>query len=93
MKSKLWKIQIDPKDQYKTTFTIPFGQYEWNVMPFGLKNASEYQRTLNDIFNAHLKFCIVYIDYVLIFFSFYRSTFQTYTYILSYCKTKWFSCL
>ena len=25
MKSGLWKIQIHPKDRYKTTFTVPFG--------------------------------------------------------------------
>jgi hypothetical protein len=32
-------------------------------MPFGLKNAySEFQRIMNDIFNAYSKFCIVYID-------------------------------
>jgi len=37
-------------------------------MPFGLKNApSEFQRIMNNIFNAHSKFCIVYIDDVLIF--------------------------
>jgi hypothetical protein len=37
-------------------------------MPFGLKNAPfEFQRIMNDIFNAHSKFCIVYIDDVLIF--------------------------
>ena len=50
MKSGFWQIQIDPKDRYKTAFTVPFGQYEWNVMPFGLKNApSEFQRIMNDI--------------------------------------------
>ena len=53
---------------YKTAFTVPFGQYEWNVMPFGLKNApSEFQKIMNDIFNPFSKFCIVYIDDVLIF--------------------------
>jgi hypothetical protein len=57
MKSGFWQIQIDPKDRYKTTFTVLFGQYEWNVMPFGLKNApSKFQRIMNDIFNAHSKF-------------------------------------
>jgi len=37
-------------------------------MPFGLKNApSKFQRIMNDIFNAHSKFCTVYIDDVLVF--------------------------
>jgi putative transposase len=39
MKSGFCQIQIDPKDRYKTAFTVLFSQYEWNVMPFGLKNA------------------------------------------------------
>ena len=37
-------------------------------MPFGLKNApSEFQNIMNDSFNPFSKFCIVYIDDVLIF--------------------------
>lgn len=68
MKSGFWQIQISPKDRYKTAFTVPFGQFEWNVMPFGLKNApSEFQKVMNDIFSPYSKFCIVYIDDVLIF--------------------------
>ena len=39
MKSGFWQIQIEQKHHYKTAFTVPFGQYEWNVMPFSLKNA------------------------------------------------------
>ena len=39
MKSGFWQIQINESDRYKTAFTTPFGHYEWNVMPFGLKNA------------------------------------------------------
>jgi len=68
MKSGFWQIQIAPKNRYKTAFTVLFSQYKLNVMPFGLNNApSEFQRIMNDIFNAHSKFCIVYIDDVLIF--------------------------
>ncbi|EOY08888.1 Uncharacterized protein TCM_024162 [Theobroma cacao] len=38
---------IKKTERYKTAFTVPFGQYEWNVMPFGLKIASsEFQRIL-----------------------------------------------
>ena len=38
MRSGFWQIQISEKDKYKTAFNVPFGQFEWNVMPFGLKN-------------------------------------------------------
>ncbi|PKI44343.1 hypothetical protein CRG98_035254 [Punica granatum] len=68
MKSGFWHIQITEKDRYKTAFTVPFGQFEWNVMPFRLKNApSEFQKIMNDIFSAYSDFIIVYIDDVLIF--------------------------
>lgn len=68
MKSGFWQIQLAEQDRYKTAFTLPFGHYEWNVMPFGLKNApSEFQKIMNDIFNPHSQFTIVYIDDVLIF--------------------------
>ena len=68
MKSEFWQIQIKEEDRYKTAFTVPFGHYEWNVMPFGLKNApSEFQKIMNDIFNPYSSFTIVYIDDVLVF--------------------------
>ena len=68
MKNGFWQIQIDEKDKYKTVFTVLFGHYEWNVMPFGLKNvSSEFQNIMNDIFTPHTNFSIVYIDDVLIF--------------------------
>lgn len=50
------------------TFTTPFGHYEWNVMPFGLKNApSEFKNIINDSFTPYTHFTIVYIDDVLVF--------------------------
>ncbi|RDX73612.1 hypothetical protein CR513_46756, partial [Mucuna pruriens] len=33
MKLGYWQIQIKETDRYKITFIVPFGQYEWNVMP------------------------------------------------------------
>ena len=37
-------------------------------MSFGLKNASsEFQNIMNDIFNSHFQFIIVYINDVLVF--------------------------
>ena len=68
MKSGFWQIQIKPEDRYKPAFTVPFGHYEWNVIPFGLKNApSEFQNMMNEIFNDYTWFSIVYIDDVIIF--------------------------
>ena len=47
---------------------VIMNHYEWNVMPFGLKNApSEFQNIMNDIFTPFTDFSIVYIDDVLIF--------------------------
>ena len=68
MKSGFWQVQISETDKYKTAFTTPFGHYEWNVMPFGLKNAlSEFQNIMNDIFNSFSHFTIVYIDDVIVY--------------------------
>uniref|UniRef100_A0A251VEY4 Putative reverse transcriptase domain, Zinc finger, CCHC-type, Aspartic peptidase domain protein n=1 Tax=Helianthus annuus TaxID=4232 RepID=A0A251VEY4_HELAN len=68
MKSGFWQVQIAEEDRYKTGFNVPFGHYEWNVMPFGLKNApSEFQNIMNDIILPLGSYAIVYIDDVLIF--------------------------
>jgi len=51
-----------------TAFTVPFGHYEWNVMPFGLRNApSEFQNIMNNIFNPYTHFTIFYTDDVLVY--------------------------
>lgn len=61
-------FKLIQKIAIKTAFTVPFGQYEWNVMPFGIKNApSEFKKIMNDIFNPFSKFIIVYNDDVLVF--------------------------
>jgi hypothetical protein len=68
MKSRFWQIQINDRDRYKIAFTTPFGHYEWNVMPFSLKNApSEFQRIMKYILNPFSHLAIVYIDDVLIY--------------------------
>ncbi|GLJ17613.1 hypothetical protein SUGI_0306670 [Cryptomeria japonica] len=46
------QIKNTSKDQNKTTFTCPRGNFCWNVMPFGLKNAgATYQRAMTTIFH------------------------------------------
>ena len=46
------QIKIALEDQENTTFTCAWGTFYWNVMPFGLKNASAtYQRVVTIIFH------------------------------------------
>lgn len=63
MKSSFWQIEIAEQDKYKIAFIVSFGHYEWNVMPFGLKNIpSEFQNIMNKLFNPYSKFTMfIYI--------------------------------
>jgi len=68
LKAGFWQVAIDEQDKFKTAFSIPAGHYEWNVMPFGLKNApSKFQKVMDNIFKPYFNWLIVYIDDVLIF--------------------------
>ena len=61
------QIKIRPQDQYKTSFVLPFGQFEFCRLPFGLTNApSSFQRVMTDIL-GHLEFVKIYLDDILIF--------------------------
>jgi hypothetical protein len=57
------------EDKPKTAFTCSYGLYEFNVMPFGLKNAPPtFQRLMNKLFRDYIdEFMVVYIDDILIF--------------------------
>ena len=51
-----------------TTFTCPYGHYEWLVMPFGLKNApTQFKKKMDSIFNPYKDFVLAYIDDILVY--------------------------
>ncbi|XP_016185471.1 uncharacterized protein LOC107627125 [Arachis ipaensis] len=58
------QILMHPSDQEKTAFITEYGNYCYNVMPFGLKNAcATYQRLMNKIFENQIGRNIeVYVD-------------------------------
>ncbi|RDX96810.1 Retrovirus-related Pol polyprotein from transposon 17.6, partial [Mucuna pruriens] len=62
--SRCMQIHIAPEDQYKTTFTCPFGTFTYTHMPFGLCNAlSTFQCCMTSIFSDLLQDCMeVFMD-------------------------------
>lgn len=63
------QILVKEEDRSKTAFSTPYGHYEFNRMPFGLKNApATFQRLINSVLREHInKICVVYLDDILIF--------------------------
>ena len=64
-----WQIAIAAADRYKTAFRTRYGHYEFNVMSFGLINASAiFQFLMNDIFRDMLDvYIVVYLDDILVY--------------------------
>ncbi|RDX80470.1 hypothetical protein CR513_38977, partial [Mucuna pruriens] len=68
LKSGFWQLGIEPSDRHKTAFCIPNAQYQWTVLPFGLKVApSLFQKAMTRIFEPLLEHAIIYIDDILLF--------------------------
>lgn len=63
------QIELYEADRAKTAFSTSNGHYEFNRMPFGLKNApSTFQRLINFVLKDFInKTCVVYLDDILIF--------------------------
>jgi hypothetical protein len=63
------QVKVVESDIPKTAFRTPFGHYEYVTLSFGLVNApAAFQSVMNRIFSPMLyKFCLVYLDDILIF--------------------------
>ena len=62
-------VCIAAGDEWKTSFHMCYGSYEWLIMPFGLSNApAAFQQFVNTIFADLLDVCVVvYLDDILIY--------------------------
>ena len=68
LKGAFWQIGIQPDDRYKTAFCLPNTQYQWTILPFGLKTApSLFQKAVTRIFHPILHSALLYIDDILLF--------------------------
>ncbi|KAL6418934.1 hypothetical protein ACFW04_011685 [Cataglyphis niger] len=63
------QIKMAPADSHKTAFTTPFGHYEFDRMPFGLKNAPATFQRLMDLVLTGLQGeeLFVYMDDIVIY--------------------------
>lgn len=69
LKSGYWQIAMDEQSKEKTAFSSPFGNFNFEVMPFGVRNApSEFCRLMDIVLaNLQWKTALVYIDDIIIF--------------------------
>ncbi|CAF3020447.1 unnamed protein product [Rotaria socialis] len=68
LRSGYFQIPIREDDKHKTAFITVHGLYEFNVLAQGLKNSSpSFQRIMSNLLSPCKKFCLVYLDDILIF--------------------------
>ena len=69
LESGYWQIEMKEEDKEKTAFICSQGLFEYNVMPFGLKNAPRtFQRVMDEILKEEIgEFVTVYLDDIMIY--------------------------
>ena len=60
-----FKVPVNKASRAKTVVVTPFGTFQFNFMPFRLKNTATLQRLMDQIF-GDLDFVFVYLDDILI---------------------------
>jgi hypothetical protein len=67
-KSGFYQIRLTEESKALTAFSCPQGQYEWNVLPMGMKQSPGiFQRRMDSILKEFKDFCLIYIDDILVF--------------------------
>ena len=63
------QVAVNEEDKAKTAFITPFGLFEYNRMPFGLKNApASFSRLMQSCLNDQVfQILLVYLDDIIIF--------------------------
>jgi hypothetical protein len=68
LKSGFYQIPINDEDKEKTAFVTPFGLYQFNVLPMGLKNSPPtFQKVMTRTLQCCRQFSLVYLDDIIVF--------------------------
>ncbi|CAF2999137.1 unnamed protein product [Rotaria sp. Silwood2] len=68
LRSGYFQIPIREENKHKTAFITVHGLYEFNVLAQGLKNSPpSFQRIMSTLLSPCKKFCLVYLDDILIY--------------------------
>jgi len=69
LNSAYFQMALDPETKHKAAFVTHEGVFEWNRLPFGLKNAPmSFQMLMSQVLRGlHWKFALCYIDDILIY--------------------------
>ena len=77
LQSGYWQVEMTEASKHLTAFTVgPLGFYECVQMPFGLTNApATFQHLMETCMREiHLKWCIIYLDDIIVFSKHQRNT-------------------
>ena len=63
-----YQVEVEPLSQEKTAFVSPYGKFQFQRMPFGLKNApAMFQRLMEVVLGDCYNYSAPYIDDVIVF--------------------------
>jgi hypothetical protein len=66
--SGFWQISIRESDREKTSFSVPFGKYEFNSLPYGPNSPASFHQMKDVVLkNLSASECYVFTDDVIIF--------------------------
>ena len=67
--SSYWQVEVSSEDKQKTAFSIPYGRFKFNVMPFRLTNAPA---TFQRLAGISSEVCLAYLDDIIVFSSTFK---------------------